>query len=258
MTTQPPSFVDWMLGLPVFPLGALVIGVWVAIALLVDWAIVPWLGGPGGRKLGRFEPEVASQLGLVFGLLLSFNAVTIWEQSSNARDAVLAEASALREIADLSSELSTERRRDVNLQLQAYLRHLIQTEWPRLASGSVPLDRPVPLRALSTVIRSGNNEELRRSLANALDARETRIRIASYRMLPARWSLVVVLGVLTVLAVGLVHAEHRRARAIAVGLVSFGIACCFLVLFLHARPFLGVLALRPTELSALATELAGL
>jgi CHASE2 domain-containing sensor protein len=77
-------------------------------------------------------------------------------------------------------------------------------------------------------------------------------------MLPARWSLVVVLGALTVLAVGLVHAEHRRARAIAVGLVSFGIACCFLVLFLHARPFLGVLALNPTELSALVAELAGL
>lgn len=247
-----------MLGLPVFPLGALVIGVWVGVALLVDVAIVPWLGGSGGRKLGRFEPEVASQLGLVFGLLLSFNAVTIWEQSSTAREAVLAEASALREIADLSSELSTDRRRDVNLQLQAYLRHLIQSEWPRLASGNVALDRPLPLRALSSVIRSGNNEELRNSLASAMEARETRIRIASYRMLPARWSLVVVLGALTVMAVGLVHAEHRRARAIAVGLVSFGIACCFLVLFLHARPFLGVLALRPTELSALAAELGSL
>lgn len=257
MTTQTPAFFDWMLGLPVLPLGALVIGVWAGIALLVDWAIVPSLAGRGGRKLGRFEPEVASQLGLVFGLLLSFNAVTIWEQSSNAREAVLAEASALREIADLSSELSTERRREVNLQLQAYLRHLIQGEWPRLASGSVTLDRPLPLRALASAIRSGNNEELRSSLARAMDARETRIRIASYRMLPARWSLVVVLGALTVLAVGLVHAGERRARAIAVGLVSFGIACCFLVLFLHARPFLGVLALNPTELSALAAELAG-
>ena len=257
MLTQPPSFVDWMLGLPVFPLGAVVIGVWLGVALLVDLAIVPWLGGPGGRKLGRFEPEVASQLGLVFGLLLSFNAVTIWEQSSSAREAVLAEASALREIADLSSELSTDRRRDVNLQLQAYLRHLIQSEWPRLASGNVALDRPLPLRALSSVIRS-NNEELRGALASAMEARETRIRIASYRMLPARWSLVVVLGALTVLAVGLVHAEYRRARAIAVGLVSFGIACCFLVLFLHARPFLGVLALRPSELSALAAELGSL
>jgi hypothetical protein len=89
MFTRPPVFVDWMLGLPVFPLGSLVIGVWIAIALLVDLAIVPWMGGPGGRKMGRFESEVVSQLGLVFGLLLSFNAVTIWEQSSTARDAVL-------------------------------------------------------------------------------------------------------------------------------------------------------------------------
>lgn len=256
MFTNPPPFVDWLLALPLAKLGALVVGVWVGIALLVDKAILPWVAGPDGRKLGRFEPEVASQLGLVFGLLLSFNAVTVWEQSSDARDAVLAEASALREIADLSSQLSTERRREVNVQLQAYLRYLIQTEWPRLATGDVTLDRPLPLRALAGVVRAGSNEELHAALAAAIGARETRIRIATYRMLPARWSLVVVLGALTVLAVGLVHADHPRARAIALGMVSFGIACCFLVMFIHARPFLGVLALKPTEVAHLAAELA--
>lgn len=256
MFTAPPPFVDWLLGLPVPKLGALVIGVWVGIAVLVDKALMPWLAGPGGRKLGRFEPEVASQLGLVFGLLLSFNAVTVWEQSGSARDAVLAEASALRGIADLSSELSVERRREVNVQLQAYLRYLIQTEWPRLGTGSVALDRPLPLRALAGLVRASSSDELHSSLAAAISARETRIRIATYRMLPARWSLVVILGALTVLAVGLVHAEYPRARAIALGMVSFGIACCFFVLFIHARPFVGVLALKPTELLYLATELA--
>jgi len=256
MFTNPPPFFDWLLSLPLIQLGSLVIAVWVGAALLIDKAIVPWVAGSDGRKLGKFEPEVAAQLGLVFGLLLSFNAVTVWEQSSDARDAVMAEASALREIADLSSQLSTERRRDVSVQLQSYLRYLIQTEWPRLATGRVQLDRPLPLRTLAGVVRAGSSEELHASVAAAISAREARIRIATYRMLPARWSLVVVLGALTVLAVGLVHADHPRARAIALGMVSFGIACCFLVLFVHARPFLGVLALKPAELSQLAGELA--
>jgi hypothetical protein len=74
-------------------------------------------------------------------------------------------------------------------------------------------------------------------------------------MLPARWSIVIILGVLTILAIGLIHAEHPRSRAIAVGMVAFGIGSCFVVLLAQARPFLGTLALQPKELRALAAEI---
>lgn len=253
---SPPSFIDWVLGLPLAKLALLVFGFWAALAVIVHTLLVPWVAGPAGRRPGRLDAGAVAPLGLMFSLLLSLNAVTAWEQYGEAGDAVLQEASSLREMADLSSELSTERRREVNVQLQAYLRYLIQSEWPKLGIGAAALDKPASLRSLAGLVRATSNEELRASLNSALAARESRIRIAASRVPTARLSLVIALGALTLLAVGLVHAEQARPRAAALSLVASGIACCLLVLFVHLRPFLGVLALKPVELSMLATQFA--
>ncbi len=256
MFPNPPSFLDWLLGLPLIPLAAWVIGIWSGVALLVDKAILPWAAGPEGRKLGACKPDVAGLSGLLFALLLSANGVTVWEQYRTSAEAVRTEASALREIADLSSELSTERRRDVKVQLLSYLHYLIQTEWSRLGTGNVSLERPLPLRALARVVRAGSNDELQAAVSTAISARETRVRMATDSTLPSRWSLVALFGALTITAAGLAHAQHPRARGIALAMLSVGIACCFLVLLTHARPFLGVAALKPSELVRLAAELS--
>lgn len=257
MFPNPPSFLDWLLGLPLIPLAAWLISLWSGLALLVDIAILPWVAGAEGRKLGTCGPEVACLSGLLFAFLLSTNGAAVWERYRTAVDAVRTEAAALREIADLSSELSTERRRDVKIQLQTYLRYLIQTEWSRLGTGNVDLERPLPLRTLARVVRAGSNDELHAAISAAISARETRVRMATDSTLPACWSLIALCGALTITATGLAHAQHpRRARAITQGLLSFGIACCFLVFLAHARPFLGVAALAPRELMQLAAELS--
>ncbi|MCU0736155.1 MAG: hypothetical protein MUF20_11655 [Methylotetracoccus sp.] len=168
MLPNPPSFLDWLQGLPLIQLAAWVIGIWLGIALLVHKAILPWAAGMDGRKLGTFSTGAAGLLGLMFALLLSINALSVWEQSGTAWNALRAEASALREIADLSSELSTERRRDVKVQLDAYLRYLVQTEWPRLGTHNVTLDRPLPLRSLARVVRAGSNDEMHGLMASAI------------------------------------------------------------------------------------------
>jgi hypothetical protein len=254
--TGPPRFVEWIIDLPIPLLALIVLGAWAAIAVLVHRVLVPRIAGPDGRTLGRFEAEVASQLGIILGLLLSFNALNVWEQSSAARDATLAEASALREVADLVPELPPELQPQVRSTLRGYLEYVIGTEWPQLGRGSLVIAKPAPLRALTHLARASGNEDLHDAVAAAVTAREQRIRIATNRMLPARWTIVIVLGGMALLAIGLVHAEHRRARAVAIGMLTFAIASCFLVLLVQVRPFLGVLALKPTELSALAGELA--
>ncbi|MGH7785844.1 MAG: hypothetical protein ACRERC_03200, partial [Candidatus Binatia bacterium] len=238
------------------PLLAAIVGsAWALIALLIHRVVVPRIAGPDGTRLGKFEAEVASQLGIVLGLLLSFNAVTVWEQSSAARDATLAEASALREITDLLPEISPDRQAQLRDALRAYLAHVIDVEWPQLGRGSLGLQKPAALRSLAHLGRASGNQDIHDAVGAAVSGREQRIRIATNRMLPARWSIVVVLGALALLAIGLVHAENRRARAVAIAMVTFAIASCFLVLMVQVRPFLGVLALQPTELKSLAGEL---
>jgi hypothetical protein len=253
--TKPPPFVDAFLSLPIPLLALCVMGIWAFVAILVHRVLVPWIAGPEGRLIGKFEAEVASQLGLVLGLLLSFNAVTVWEQSGAARDATLAEASALREVHDLIDELPAEEAAATKSELRSYLDYVITHEWPELGRGAPGLDKPRPLRALARLARASGNEDLHDAVGNAVTARDDRIRIATSRMLPARWGIVIFLGALALLSIGLIHAENRRARAIAVSMVAFAIGACFVVLMVQARPFLGALALKPTELDTIARAL---
>jgi hypothetical protein len=89
----------------------------------------------------------------------------------------------------------------------------------------------------------------------ASTARETRLRIASTRPPPARWGIVGVLGILTLLGVGLIHADSRRARRIALGMVAVGISCCFVILFAYTRPYIGQFAVQPEDLRILRADI---
>ena len=55
---------------------------------------------------------------------------------------------------------------------------------------------------------------------------------------------------------GLLHAEHRRSRAVGLTFVAFSIGTCFVIFFAHGRPFVGANALQPVELNELAAKLA--
>jgi len=90
----------------------------------------------------------------------------------------------------------------------------------------------------------------------ASDARETRLRIAATRPPPTRWTIVGVLGMLTLLGVGLIHAESYRARRVALSMVAVGISCCFVILFAYTRPYLGQCAVHPVDLQVLVEDLA--
>ncbi|MDX2167725.1 MAG: hypothetical protein SF182_11700 [Deltaproteobacteria bacterium] len=250
-----PRFIEAMLDLPIPLLTGVVFAFWIAIAVVIHRVLVPRITGPDGKGFGRFEAEVASQLGIVLGLLLSFNAVSVWEQSSTAREATLTEASALRAAVDLLPEVPAEQQAPMRAALRQYLAYVIGDEWPQLAHGSPGLERPDSLRTLTRLARASSNQDLHDAIATAATAREQRIRIATNRMLGARWSIVIVLGALALFAIGLLHAEHRRARAVALGMMTFAIAACFVILFAQVRPFVGTLALRPTELTSLQQEL---
>ena len=63
------------------------------------------------------------------------------------------------------------------------------------------------------------------------------------------------LGLLTLVGVGLIHADSRRARRLALGMVAIGISCCFVILFAYTRPYLGQFAVQPDDLRALMADL---
>ena len=240
---------DALLSLPAPVIALLVAAIWGLIAFAIHRFAVPFLCGKDGRKLGKFEAEVTSQIALAFGLLISFNAVWIWDRSERVHAAVVDEAIALNSIVSDAELLEDAALRDALCAgVGAYAKHLIEVEWPTLSDSSAQRSRPAEFRALTVLVRKTNDDHMRDALNTAEEARDLRIRDGLAHMSPPRWGVVVMLGLLLLVSIGALHGESRRGRILALTLVTLAISFCFAVLLVHARPFVGAEAIRPDDL----------
>jgi hypothetical protein len=255
-----PAFFDHYLSLPMPLLLASLLVYWGALAFLVHRYLVPWIAGREGRKLGRLEAEVPAQIGLAFGLLISFIAIPVWEQHNLAEETARAEAASYREMSEAIEDGGSEANHRLTQALHGTVDFIVDQEWPQLAHLLSPQVASAPLRTLRAEIHDLPDGPLHHELSDlykqAATARETRLRIAATRPPPARWGIVGVLGILTLLGVGLIHADSRRARRIALGMVSVGISCCFVILFAYTRPYLGQFAVQPEDLLILRADMS--
>jgi hypothetical protein len=254
-----PAFFDRFLELPM-PLMVLSLLVyWGLLECFVNRYLVPMIADREGKRLGKLEAEVPAQIGLAFGLLISFIAMPVWETHSLAEESARSEAAAYREMAESIQEADEPDARTLADTLHRAITFVVSTEWPQMAHLTTPQIAAPPLRELRTGIHNlpdgALHTELRDLFRRATDARETRLRIAATRPPPARWGIVGVLAILTLLGVGLIHADSRRGRRMALGMVSVGIACCFVMLFAYTRPYLGQFAVQPDDLQVLLVDL---
>jgi hypothetical protein len=261
MITRLPAFFDNLLALPMPLMVLFLLTYWGGLAYVVHRWLVPWIAGRTGQKLGRFEAEVPAQIGLAFGLLISFIAIPVWEQHSLAEETARTEAAAYREMAESIEDASPAEAVRLHAALRDAVGFTVEEEWPQLAHLLTPRVTAAPIRELRTTIHALPEGPLQTELHDlykqASTARETRLRIAATRPPPARWGIVGILAILTLLGVGLIHAESRRARRMALGMVSVGISCCFVVLFAYTRPYIGQFAVQPVDLQDLVADLDG-
>jgi len=254
-----PACFDGFLSLPMPLMVFCLLAYWGGLAFVVHRWLVPWIAGREGRKLGRLEAEVPAQIGLAFGLLISFIAIPVWEQHNLAEESARTEAAAYRDMADTLEESGDPQAPALAVPLRAAIEFVVTSEWPQLGGLLSPRVAAAPLRDLRQAIHELPDGAFKTDLHDlyrrAMDARETRLRIAATRPPPARWGVVGVLAILTLLGVGLIHADSRRARRMALGMVAVGISCCFVILFAYTRPFLGQFAVQPEDLRILMADL---
>jgi hypothetical protein len=256
MTAMDVQTIDAFLSQPLWLISATVFVAWGMVALLTHYVIVPLIAGRDGSKLGSFEAEVVALIALAFGLLISFNAVTVWQTGDMARDAVLREVGALEDAVYEIDRLPEPERDQARSAFAAYATYVINVEWPLMSRGGARSERPRPMLALLEHGRGDGRDDLHSALGAATEARMERIRMSLYRMSRARWAVVNLLALLLIVAMGLLHAEHRRGRAVALGFVSIAISVCFVILFAHGRPFIGQNAIQPSELRDLAARVS--
>lgn len=250
-------FFESFISLPAPLIAIVVCAIWGAIAFVVHRVVVPRLCGPDGRRLGRFEAEVTSQIALAFGLLLSFNAVWLWDRSDRVRAAVIDEAAALQTLLDDADLLEdATKAATVRVAVRDHALYIADIEWPTLSNSSTDPSRPASAATLRRIARDAGGTTLLEVVKSAETARDTRIREGLSYMSPARWGVVFILGILLVVSIGALHGESPRGRVLALTLVTLAIGFCFAVLLVHARPFVGQYAIRPDALHAVAKRAA--
>lgn len=245
------QLIDAMLAWPSPVVVLFVTGIWSLVAFCIHRFVVPRICGADGRKLGRFEAEVTSQVALAFGLLISFNAVWLWDRNERVQGAVVDEAAALSSIVDEAEDLPLEQRTAIIECVRDYARHLVDVEWPTLAESSTDRKRPPQLIALRTAVRATEIDGLKELWQAADDARDLRVRDGLRFMTPPRWAVVVILATLLLVSIGLLHGDSPRGRVLALTLVTLAISACFAVIAVQARPFAGAFRIEPTELREL-------
>lgn len=237
--------IDALLSLPIPVIALIVLALWGGIALVVHKVLVPRICGADGKRLGRFEAEVTSQIALAFGLLISFNAVWLWDRGDRVREAVITEATALQTALDESEGLANQS--DIRVAVLEHARDVVEREWPLLSSSAATTVRTPQIIRLRTVTRDAGGG-VHDAVTLALQNRDIRVREGQLTMPRSRWGIVVLLGILTLISIGALHGDAPRGRVLALTLVTLAISFCFVVLVVNGRPFVGEYALQPDGL----------
>ncbi len=255
---------DWLQGLPFIWLVVVVFGVTYLVAAAISWIVLRLAVGARADAFKAVSPGLLPPLGVVFGLLVGFLAVQVWNDHGEAQTAVISEASALRSVVLLGDSFPTAEQDRTRALVRRHIQETVSEEWPAMASQHATLTAvPVPLAealrlALALQPHSEGQKVAQRemvvALETALDSRRERVIVSESRVNWAKWTGVVLLAALTLLAIALVHSERRATTVIANGVFATAVAVCLLMIASQDRPFAGPFAVKPDPLVQVMPE----
>lgn len=222
-------------------------------------AVLTLAVGERGRAFKAVSPGMLPPMGLVFGLVIGFMAAGVWGDADDARTAVDREASALRSVVLVTAEaFPGVPSKQMDALVRRHIEEAAAREWPAMArqdatltAVSAPLAAALALAVgldARTPGQATAQRELVTQLDSALDARRQRIIVSGSTINWVKWTAVVVLALLTLLAIAFVHSDNRRAAAIAMGLFAAAVAVTLLMLAAQDRPFSGEFGVTPDVL----------
>ncbi len=240
--------------LPIWLLLIVVVGALVGLVLLLVWSIrrlVPAVAE-------GFDAEVSSQmLGVVaalFGLLLAFIIVIAYENYADAQSNVTGEADALAAIVRDSGAFQPTERDRVRASIGAYVRTVVDEEWPRMREGNDSAQAWADVNAIFAVLQRVEPkspsavafyDDSVRQLNVALDARRNRLDDAGGGL---PWVIGALLFVGSLVIVGyaiLIGSRSFWFHAIGAGAIALIIGMSLVVLVALIYPFSGDLAIDP-------------
>jgi len=124
---------DWLLNLSLPWMAFVVFAATYIVAACVYLVVVRLAVGDRARAFKAFSPAMLPPLGVIFGLLVGFVAVQVWNDFDKAKVAVATEASALRAAVLLAESLPDEQRTHFHALIKRHIDEAVNREWPAMA-----------------------------------------------------------------------------------------------------------------------------
>lgn len=235
---------------------AVLTALYAATALAIVWLS---FGFPFGERVRRFEGVVGpffGSVGILFALLTGFLASDVADRNRQAARAAQVEAGELRNIFALSVAAASDMR-DIRAAWGDYTRAAIKDDWPAMEHGaqaaSVNAAYDALLREVSDPkIATESGAAVHAALMSATvrlgTARSDRLALSNDRTGTLKWSIVLLLGVMTQIAVGVVHLTKRNPQIAALAVFSISAVIALGLIALQERPFAGDVRVAPTAL----------
>jgi hypothetical protein len=224
-------------------IGATVI-VATGVLVLVRWLIPPSLLIANNDAAGAY----LQTLGTIYAVLLAFVVFVVWSQYNETRTAVEREGNDLADLYRVMYGFGDPRRQDVRRRVQAYAEAVVTQEWSAMARGEVSVEATRSLdaiwEALDAIEPNGSREEALYAEALARfddlsDSRTHRITMASLRLPPTIWTLLVLGGALTVGSMVLFGVPYLWSHAVMTAALAGLIAFVLYVVLDLDNPFWG-------------------
>jgi hypothetical protein len=251
--------INWLHNLPVAWLIVVVFAATLLVTAAIYFPVMALAVRGRGQAFKAVSPGMLPPMGLVFGLIVGFLAVGVWGDVALARTAVNREASSLRSaVLVTGAAFPGQPQARMDALIRQHIRGAAYDEWPAMERQSATL-RVVP-RSLASALdvavllkptdsgQATAQREIVSSLQAALDARRERIIVSRSSVNWGKWSAVIVLAVLTLVAIALVHSDNRLTAAIAMGLFASAVAVTMVMILSQDRPFSGEFGVKPDAL----------
>jgi hypothetical protein len=245
---------EWLFHLPVVWMTVVVAGAFGAVSGLI-YAFVMKLAS--GGRLSAFKamsPVMLTPLAVVFGLIIGFLAAQVWGDAHLAHAVVVREAGALRTTVLLSKAFPGEDKQ-IEALVRRHIQEAVNQEWPEMArhEGTLPPVTDTDTEALQLVLALSAQHEPQRvaqremmtALRSVIDARNERVIISKARIDWVKWTVVLVLAVLILVAIAMIHSDNRTTAKVALALFALAAAFSVVLIASHNRPFTGEISVSP-------------
>lgn len=238
---------------------AVLIGLYGAVVVIIAWLAY---GRPLGTVTQRLDGVVApffTAIAILFALMTGFLASDIGDRNRQAARAVQTETAELRNVFTLSVASASDMR-DIRAAWSAYVNAVIAGDWPAMergrsaASAGTAYDellREVSDPNIGTTAGSAVQSALLNATVRVGTARSERVALASDRTNDLKWMMVLLLGVMTLIAIGVVHLQRRNAQLAALVIFATSTVITLGLIGLQERPFAGPLSISPAPLQTL-------